>query len=390
MKLALAVDAILPPMTGIGRYAWALASRFARAPQFESVRYYFNGRWIADPAVLLRTPRRPDASRRGALALGLRWLEESAPATALAEALRRRLPPFRDHLFHSPNFLLPAGCGLAVATIHDLSIIRYPETHPPERLRAFDKAFPRTLRSAAHLITDSEAVRREVVDRFGWAAARVTAVPLGVGEHFAPRPAAALARQLQSHGLLPGGYALCVSTVEPRKRVDRLLRAYARLPAELATRFPLVLAGDRGWLSGGTHESLARAGDRVRYLGFVGEEALPALYAGARAFLYPSAYEGFGLPVLEAMASGIPVLSSDAAALSEVGGDAALRVDPEDERALADGIRRVLLDEAWRDVARARGLEIARRHSWDACAAGTLSVYRGVWEAAFGRRSDCV
>ncbi|SDH63429.1 glycosyltransferase family 4 protein [Paraburkholderia phenazinium] len=370
MKLILAVDALIPPLTGIGRYAWELASHYqACSKEFDSIRYYFADRWIADPADMLQglgseavTPTRDRGFFR-------------APKSWRRWRMQRDL---RQHVFHSPNYFLPESVDGGIVTVHDLSVFKYPETHPAARIKHFESGFASTLKRAAHLITDSEAIRAEVIDYFGWSPTRITAIGLGARQEFRPRSAHEIAAELNEHGLVHGEYSLCVSTLEPRKRIDRLLAAYLDLPSSLRTRYPLVLAGSTGWLSDALREQIER-GERegwLRYLGFVEEAFLPLLYSGARAFLFPSIYEGFGLPVLEAMASGIPTLTSNCSSLPEVADGAAWLVEPDDHKLLRDGIELVLCDETWRRAATARGLHVASTVSWERCAKRTLAVCR--------------
>jgi len=360
VKLIFAIDALAPPRTGVGRYALELATRLIAHPGLEALRFYLRGRsWAARAGDL-------DEGRPGRLPLPL-WL---------GRWRLRRLS--RDHLFHSPNFFLPPGVERGVITIHDLSVLRFPETHPPERHADYERQFGRSLERAAHLITDSQAVRREVIERLPWPADGVTAIPLGVSPRFAPGPASSSPAPLSRYGLRREGYALCVSTLEPRKRIDRLLAAWRALPAALRGRFPLALAGGKGWLNQPLLACI-REGERegwLRHLGFVADADLPALYSGARAFFFPSIYEGYGLPVLEAMACGTPVVTSPFSSLPEVAGGAALLADPDDAGALRDAIGRALEDEAWRAQARERGLEVARGRTWEQCAQRTLAVYR--------------
>ncbi|MCB1771577.1 MAG: glycosyltransferase family 4 protein, partial [Candidatus Competibacteraceae bacterium] len=177
-----------------------------------------------------------------------------------------------------------------------------------------------------------------------------------------------------------------VSTLEPRKNLPRLLIAYARLPEALRARHPLALVGAKGWLNTELERHLApleRTG-QLRRLGYVPQDDLPALYAGAHAFAYPSLYEGFGLPLLEAMASGIPALSSHRSSLPQVAGDAALLINPEDIDDLTAGLEHLLSDELWRAAARPRGLEQARRFSWERCVEETIAVYRRLLEEPRG------
>lgn len=232
----------------------------------------------------------------------------------------------------------------------------------------------------SHLITDSEATRREVIDFLAWPEEKITAVPLGVAPQFAPSSAAALAPCLARHGLEFKRYALCVSTLEPRKKIANLLQAYECLPAVVRSQYPLVLVGGKGWLSDALHATIERLAAQgwLRYLGFVPEADLPALYAGAQAFVYPSIYEGFGLPVLEAMASGVPVVTSLFTSLPEVTQGAARLVDPDDIDALTLGIHASLCDEAWRAIAVETGLAKAGNFTWSRCVDQTIDVYQQV------------
>ena len=262
-------------------------------------------------------------------------------------------------------------------TVHDLSIYRFPETHPPARRRYFELAFERSLRRADALITDSEAVRQELIADFGVAPERVTAIHLGVDASFHPRSDEELRPTLARHGLQPGGYLLSVATLEPRKKLDRLVAAYAELPAALQRQYPLVLTGAPGWLEGPIRTAIerGRAAGWLRFLGYVSEDELPLIYAGARALAMISVYEGFGLPVLEAMASGVPVLTSNRSCLPEVAGGAALLVQPDHVPAVALRLEQLLTDQSWRMRAVDAGLQRAQQLTWDACVRRTSIVY---------------
>jgi glycosyltransferase involved in cell wall biosynthesis len=377
MKVILAVDAINPPLTGIGRYTWELANRIPVMPGVHSTLFFSRGRWVSEVGALLEQSPINLALKqwlvRGRLVRSAyRWL--SPPL------LRRRLRAFSDHLFHGTNFYLPPCSGPAIATIHDLSILRFPQFHPPGRVDFMRREIPVSLNRASFLITDSEFVRQEVIEFFGWPEDRVRAVPLGAPEEFRPRGVEETAAVLAKFGLVYGGYALCVATIEPRKNIEALLSAYEALPQALRNRYSLVLAGDRGWRSESVHRHIEQ-GQRqgwLHYLGYVSEVELPRLYSGARGFVFPSLYEGFGLPVLEAMASGLPVLCSNCPSLQEVASGATLLVEPEDVRAMTEGIRVLLEDDEWRSAAAKRALAAAALYSWENTARNTVEVYRKV------------
>lgn len=377
MKVILAVDAINPPLTGIGRYTWELANRIPTVPGVDSMLFFSRGRWVSEVGALLeQSPVNLAVKRR----LTRDRLARFAYRLLSPLLLRRRLSDFPDHLFHGPNFYLPPCSGPAIATIHDLSIFRFPQFHPPERVDFMQREIPVSLNRASFLITDSEFIRREVIEFFGWPEDKVRAVPLGVPEEFRPRGAEETAAVLAKFGLVYGGYALCVATIEPRKNIEALLLGYEALPQALRNHYPLVLAGDRGWRSESIHRRIEQ-GQRqgwLLYLGYVSEVELPLLFSGAHGFVFPSLYEGFGLPVLEAMASGLPVLCSNRSSLPEVASGAALLVEPEDVRAMTEGIRVLLEDEEWRSAAARRALAAAAQYSWEKTARDTVEVYRTV------------
>lgn len=365
MKLILSVEALSPPLSGIGRYTWELASRMGQLPGIEQVRYYRAGRWVADPATLLSEVS--SAHKHGFKFP--RWAKDWYWRQA-----------FRGEVFHGPNYFLPPDVENGVVTVHDLSVFKFPETHPMERVKEFDRLFQRTLDNVTHLITVSETARQEVINYLGWPAEKITAIYNGVSTFFAPRTSEELMPILSRHGLKYGSYLLCVSTIEPRKRIDALLDAYSRLPNTLQLAYPLVLVGDKGWRSESLHEMIDK-GQRagwLHYLGFIPEADLPALYAGARMFAYPSIYEGFGLPVIEAMASGVPVLTSDRSCLPEVSAGAAKLVNPDDIDALTVGLEEGLIDLEWREKAIALGLQVATRYDWAECMRQTAAVYEKV------------
>lgn len=357
----------MPDMGGIGRYTLELVQGMQSRLDPKALLFYRAGDWVADPAALM-VRQKPALAARFA---------GRVRRTLRGRKVRASLP---DLLFHGPNYFLPPNVVAGVATVHDLSALRFPEMHPPDRVAQFTKEFEASLSRARHLITDSEAVRQEVINVLGWPEDRVTSIPLGVDERFLIRAPDSLEPALSRLGLVAGRYLLCVSTIEPRKRLDALMTAYRQLPHRLQERYRLVIAGGKGWRSDALHDAIQRAQREgwLMYLGFVAEETLPALYSGARAFAFPSVYEGFGLPVLEAFASGAPVVTSNHASLSELASSAALLVDPDDPHALADALAQALEDESWRSVAVKQGLMIAARHTWAACCDRTLEIYRDV------------
>jgi len=376
IHVAIDAEPLRPPRTGIGRYVLELGRALesepaiARVSPLATVRLAEN---LDHARALLGSATRPDGFPGARLTAGI---ARRARRAFLGPVIRRS----GVDLFHGPNYALPRLRIPAVVTVHDLSHLYYPETHPAHRVHYLRRVLPRALDRAAAVITVSEAVRREVIAEFRFPADRVHAVPNGVSPSFVP--GAPDRARLAGYGLESDGYLLAVGTLEPRKNLPNLLAAHARLPAALRRRFPLVVVGARGWRDALLQRELERAvarGDAVQP-GYVPDADLAHLYAGARAVAYPSRYEGFGLPVLEAMACAAPTLTSNRGALLEVAGDAALAVDPDDALALADGLHRILTDERLRAHLRQAGPQRANAYAWSATAAGTAAVYAAALE----------
>jgi len=372
LKVVLSVEALAPVLSGIGRYTWELATRLPAQLGQGQISYMRQRHRVGNPAQLLDGSWK--APKTGLNLCGIkvktpRWLKE-----------RQLIASCKGQVFHGPNFFLPSFADRGVITVHDLSVFKYPETHPIERIRHFEAEFTKSVQRASHIITDSDATRAEVIAYLGWSPDNITAVPLGVSPTFKPRSAQDVAECMARYKLIYGQYALCVSTMEPRKKIDALLVAYQRLPDVVRQRHPLVLIGGAGWLSEKLHEEIARLSAQgwLHYLGFVPEVDLPFLYSGARTFVYPSIYEGFGLPVLEAMASGVPVVTSNRTSLPEITQGAALLVDPDDIVALTQALDVALGDESWRQPAQQRGLTVAMTYTWDKCIENTIEVYAKV------------
>jgi alpha-1,3-rhamnosyl/mannosyltransferase len=284
----------------------------------------------------------------------------------------------RFDVYHDTTGFPLRFAGPVVATVHDLAWRRFPQTHPRQRVRAYERSFAAALRRTTHFITVSRAIAAELVELFGVPSGRVTVTPEAARPVFSPREAPQCAATLAAHGLSYRGFLLSVGTLEPRKNIERVLAAYSGLGDGLRRKLPLVLVGMRGWLAAGLEGQLAplvHSGE-VRVLGYVDDVALAALYASTRMLIYPSLYEGFGLPPLEAMASGTPVIVSNASSLPEVVGDAGIQVDPHDVDALRSAVNRLAEDDALWEALRSSGLARAAQFSWRRCAEETLAVYR--------------
>jgi glycosyltransferase involved in cell wall biosynthesis len=308
----------------------------------------------------------------------------AAPFSALSRAvMRARLPEILDgvDVFHASDVLLWSQPGaLNVCTIHDLTVLLFPDYHTEEN-QALHRAKLRFAQEEADVvIAVSEATKRDIVAHLDIPPERIVVVHNGVSPAFHPvADRAYLAERLADLGLAPQDYLLHVGTLEPRKNLVRLVEAYAQLRRiEGGAAPPLVLVGPIGWAAQDIVARVEALGlkDAVLITGAVPFELVPLLYAGARFFVYPSLYEGFGLPPLEAMACGTPVITSNVSSLPEVVGSAGMMAPPDDTEAIAAAMAALLHDADLRQDMREAGLARASRFSWELAARQTLDVYR--------------
>ena len=370
------VTAALTQGGGIGRYTRDLIHALViEAPDFDYK--LFSAR---PPSVLPVADPLPVATgvAHRAAPLGERWLYRLS--------YRARLPlPVQSFtgaldLFHSPDFVLPPVSGRipTILTVHDLSFIHYPETFPVKLVEYLNRVVPWSVERADHILADSESTRGDLQSFWGVAPERISVLYSGVNERFRPvTDATALDAVCDRYGL-PRPFVLAVGTVQPRKNYEMLVRAFR--PVTGHHPHSLVIVGGKGWLDEGLPKEIERQGlgERVKLAGFVDDADLPALYSAADLLAFPSLYEGFGLPLLEAMACGTPVLSSDASSLPEVAGSSAVLLSPHDESAWSAALIGLLGDEVARQRLLAAGFERSAQFSWASSARLLASIYRNI------------
>ncbi len=286
-------------------------------------------------------------------------------------------------VFYSPDFTLPPTRRgtKTILTVHDLSFVHYPDAFVPSLRRYLENAVPRSVRRADLVLADSSRTRSDLISLFEVSPEVVKVVYPGVGSRFRSEPRAGERERLRErYGVVDGPYVLGVGTLQPRKNYLYLMEGFNRLPVSLNAELQLLIAGGHGWLC---DEVVAEADRRenIRILGFVEDDDLPALYRGASLFAFPSLYEGFGLPVLEAMACGAPVISSGTSSLPEVCGDAALLVDPLIPGELTEAMIRLLEDTELRDQLVTRGLARAATFTWERSARSLLDLIESLTDA---------
>lgn len=380
LNVAFGGSSLMTPLTGIGQYTWQL-SRELLALQV-TPHFFLNTHWNADAK-----PHHAGQEQAGVQGVWMRAARRLLASAPLARRASRALQSWRfrrdfpsdAELYHEPNFLPYAyGERPTVITVHDVSWIRYPDTHPAGRVSLMQKHFPEALRRADRILVVSHFVRAELLALCEVNPEKIRVVHNGVADRFRPYADDALHTVLPRYGLLPRRYFMALGTLEPRKCLSTALLAHARLPAALRQHFPLVLVGSKGWLTGPLERALAPgvARGEVRLLGYVVDQDLPFLVGGAMATVYPSIYEGFGLPPLESMACGVPAICSDRSAISEVVEDGGVLLEPDDIDGFSTAMARAAGDDTWRAQLAEQGLQRAAQFSWKRCARETLAVYR--------------
>jgi glycosyltransferase involved in cell wall biosynthesis len=281
-------------------------------------------------------------------------------------------------LFHSPDFVLPPVSGRipTLLTVHDLSFVHSPETFPGQLVAYLNRVVPWSIGRATHILADSLATKRDLIAIWRVPADKITVLYCGVNSMFRPvEDEVTLTAVRHKYNLGETPYVLSVGTVQPRKNYQMLIRAFR----PVADRQPhnLIIAGGKGWLYDEMMAEVERQGlnGRVRFIGFVDDADLPALYSAADLFAMPSLYEGFGLPLLEAMACGVPVLSSNASSLPEVVGETAVQLSPHDQQAWSQTLLDLLVNPDNRKQMIKDGFRQARQFTWEQSAAQLIQIY---------------
>jgi glycosyltransferase involved in cell wall biosynthesis len=301
---------------------------------------------------------------------------QGAGIVRLAFALGWAATRARVDCLHAQYFAPFGYHGPLVLTVHDLAYLHMPETFPRGLRVALRVLVPRSLMRATHIITDSEFSRRDITERYGVSATRITVIPAAALMTFRPSSPGETTRVLARYGLKPG-FVFALGRLNRRKNLSRLLEAWALLRQRGLTALQLVIAGkpDFGAQAVLRHTRHPSQDGTIQWVGLLPEQDLSAFYSGAAVFVYPSLFEGFGLPILEAMACGAPVVASNRAAMPELLGDAGLLIDPEDVQSMAHSIAQIISDRTLARELSQRGLARSRHYSWAATARHTLAVY---------------
>lgn len=362
---------------GIGRYVRELIAALPALDQTTSYRLFVSG--ASRPM-----PLPPVAN--------FIWKPTPIPPRWLARVWHRARMPIpievftgQIDLFHATDFVLPPTLPSTrtLLTVHDLSFVRVPQAASPPLRAYLNRVVPRSVKMADHILADSQATKDDLQELYDTAADKITVLYSGVSNHFQPVTDEALLERVKAKYRLTGiDYLLSVGTVQPRKNYSRVIRALASLRQQ-GCDLHYAIAGGKGWLEDEMRQTIAetKLGDAVHLLGFVDDDDLPALYSAARMLVIPSLYEGFGLPILEAMACGVPVIASNLSSLPEIVGKAGILVDPLDIDAIGDAILRIESDSRRRAFLIDAGRRQAKQFTWEKSARRLKSIYEGLLRA---------
>jgi glycosyltransferase involved in cell wall biosynthesis len=392
VKLILNAEALRPPITGVGNYTFHLLEQYLKGVLVEDVHCFTGTHWLTGhaqreiTAALKAESGKRKKSVRDITVAQIRAAIGKIPGSkalysfVMDKRFERTANNISNAVYHETNYILKPYAGACVTTVHDLSHIRHPQFHPPHLVEWLERHLPLSLARADRIITVSDLVRQELLEHFDLPEKKVYTIYEGVEERYVPRSESQTSTVLSSFGLLHKQYVLLVATLEPRKGIDVLLDAWCLLPESLRRAFPLVMTGSSGWKNSALLDRIAAllAGGTVRHLGYVPADVLPILFSGAAVFTYPSVYEGFGLPVLDAMSSGVPVICRAGTSMAEFSQGSCLLCDTSEPEELAEKLEILLESQAARYEWGKKGIAQAAQFSWERCAAETAEIYRQI------------
>lgn len=364
MKIVIESDSLIRSQAGIAKFNKNLIDELLRTDHKNTYQLYCFG----------------DPFRKSVSHFNIDWLWIPRKIYMAAFKAGIRIPydflTERADIYLFPNFIrLPTTRGKVVTFVHDLAYLKYPETLEPKNLLFLRRFLPKSVKESDHIVVISESTKKDILQSFGINQDKVSVVYPALPKELV-WPSQNKVEEFKSK-LKLGKYILFVGTLEPRKNIPRLIKAVESLPPEYSD-ISLVLAGKRAWAKEEIDQAIrgSSLGDRLVELGAISDEDLSCLYKGAFVFAFPSLYEGFGIPVLEAFSAGVPVVTSRVSSLPEVGGDAAILIDPTDPASISSGLLRVLSDEKFRKHMIGRGEVQLKRFSWQESAEKMM----GVWD----------
>lgn len=385
MRILLGSEPLLSPFTGIGYYANALATRLHKDPVVSLSLYAFgifqdtekllttgyeNNNSITEPSKSSFLGKVKDVAVKSEMIV-------SAYGKLLPTWEKWRLAQYKDALFHSTNYTCPNFDGASCVTVHDLSTHYFPEFHPKVRANVVNTEITKVIDKKIPIITDSNFIKQQLTSDFSVDESLVSVIHLGADEAFKPRTEQECKEILLQYKLSYQQYFLTVATIEPRKNILIVLTAYQEYCSRVKDAIPLVLVGSEGWHSEKEHDMIQEMSlkGKLRYLGYVSRKDLHKLYSAANSFIFPSLYEGFGLPVLEAISSGLPVLTSIDSSMSEILQGNGIEVNPNNVESIVDNMSELASDRELRDAIGSACLAASVVFSWEQTYKLHLNLY---------------
>ncbi|MDP1785632.1 MAG: glycosyltransferase family 1 protein [Sulfuricurvum sp.] len=368
ISLIVNLSPLRPPLTGIGHYTREMLIRLLQNPQIKDVQGFYYHRWLQkEEIVKLLHPDSVSASTSSWLTKLIQFPGvRAAYRKSLHWIHRRKMAALEGYVYWETNYLPLHFEGATMVTVYDLSYVRYPQFHPVDRVNAFKGGLEKALKNSASVLTISTFSQDEIQNVFGIPKEKIAIIPPGTSADFHPRSHDEVEPVRQKY-LLPSTYFLSVATIEPRKNLKNIVLAYGELEREVREKFPLVLVGASGWLSDDLEPLIAPLEKQrmILRLGYVSQDDLPSLYNGASALFYLSLYEGYGMPVAEAIRSGIPVITSSLSSMPEVGGDCAWYADPSSVDSIVSAIRRMMASDSRLNPPESESLPPPFIQTWD-------------------------
>lgn len=374
MRLGLDLKILWFPLTGMGRAAYETAKNLPSIGKDHEFYYFFNEREIPDfhsfdnvKSVII-----DHSNYRGKTGVLKRIYAEQV-------LMSRAISKYKLDILHVPAYCAPVFFKKKlVLTIYDIAFLLYPGILKKAAYYYWKTFLTWNVKRCSRILVCSSSTKKDLVEYFKIESERIVCIPLGINrDRFFHLEDSHKREQIKRKYLLPDRYILFVGTLEPRKNLNRLLKAYSLLPRELKKLYPLVLAGSKGWKYSGFFELIKELElkDSIIFTDRISDDDLAGVYSCAALLAFPSLYEGFGFPILEAMACGTPVLSSNVSSIPEVAGDAAILVDPLSEQEIAEGLKRLLEDAFLRKDLSGKGLQRVLKFDWKKTAENTLKAY---------------
>jgi glycosyltransferase involved in cell wall biosynthesis len=390
MKILINISSLSPPLSGVGRYTLELIRFLLKSNDIEDVKGISYGKIKSKNEINSLILNLGDNNQSQSLSLQIKQklkniIKQSSIIRKLKilieeKLLQEKIKQYKDYIYWEPNYILTKFDGIAIPTIYDASHVRFPQFHPPSRLQWLEDNMSTSIDKANRIITISEFSKQEIIDIYGVNDEKISIVYPAVSEEFRINYSELEINRVKEKYQLPQHYILSVGNIEPRKNIIGLLNAYDQLSAQHKNNYPLVIIGAQGWLTSEIEKRIQQIQKQTEIirLGYVSQLELPLIYQAASLFIYVSLYEGFGMPIAEAMVSGIPVITSNCSSMPAVAKGCAKLVDPCNIGEISDTITTLIEDKSMQQNLVEKGLRVSKDYTWENSAKQLLEVFKEI------------